>query len=118
MNTQKENNDNVNLFTIESLKNEVEKSLSSIFTKDDILKLLDNIKQDNSEDMDNLFDKIKESLKRTIFELNSSDVIDYNNIEFTLNGNEINVEGMEINTDEIWDLIENEITDIQNELKN
>ena len=101
MNTQKENNDNVNLFTIETLKNEVKKSMSSIFTKDDVL---------------NLFDKIKESLKRTIFELNSNDVIDYNNIEFTLNGNEINVEGMEINIDEIWDLIENEITDIQNEL--
>jgi len=92
-------------------------NLGSIYSKDDVLRLLENIKQEEGKaDMDDIFDKLKLRIERTVNNLNSSDVCDYDSVEFSLNGREIEMDNIDVNHSEIWDQIGSEIDDFVNEL--
>jgi len=92
-------------------------TLGSIYSKDDVIRLLENIKEGGTFNFIEKLDELKEKLERVVNRLNSGDVVDYDNVELSFNGREIEVDNVDINHAEIWDTIETEITDFINELE-
>lgn len=82
-------------------------SLSSIYTKEDVIRLLENIKQEeNKVDIEKLFEELKNKIERTVQSLDSSDVCDFDSVELSMHGREVEVDGIDVNHDTIWDNIE------------
>lgn len=114
--------------TIELVKN----SYPSIWSKDDVLSLLNQLEdvknQENDEpktdwttvvsDMiDNKLDKLKGRLQDSIENLYSSDIVDYSSAEFELDGNVISLREININNDSINDVIDDVVEHYSNEIK-
>jgi len=93
-------------------------NLGSIYSKDDVIRLLENIKEGGTFNFIEKLDELKEKLETVVNNLNSSDVVDFDSFELSLNCREIEVENVDINHAEIWDTIKSEIEDFINELEN
>ena len=100
----------------------VKHSVSSIFTKDDVLELISSIKQE--EQTNQVYDLIKklqdlqETISYNLQNLNSDDVVDYDSVEFSISyNNRIEVDCMNINVDNLTEIVENGIGELIDELR-
>lgn len=100
------------LTNIKEAVTSVENAYPSIFTKDDVIKLLNSIKIESSkpkqaipskEQIQRLCDIVLQQIKDNIEDLSSDNVCDLSSAEFELNGNEISVSSIDIDTDRIED---------------
>ena len=110
---------------ISNFKSNVNNSMSSIFTKEDVIKMLtemesqteDSSPSSNVEGLEEIFQKFKvqvESIKSDVEDLEVSS----DEIEFSIDGREIVVDDVEIRgKDQIVDDIETLITDIEDEIE-
>ena len=91
---------------------QVQNSISSIFSKEDVLFLLNNIEVGSSRKITT--DDISRAIENTVrwIENNSRDVIDLENAEFEIEwGNKIACTDVPINVDEIREALENNFMD-------
>ena len=99
----------------------VKHSISSIFTKDDVLKLIESIEQEQTNQVYDLIKRLQdlqEKLSYDLQNLNSDDVVDYDSVEFSISyNNRIEVDGMNINVDNLTEIVENGIGDMIEELR-
>ena len=100
----------------------VKHSVSSIFTKDDVLNLISSIAQE--EQTNQVYDLIKklqelqETISYNLQNLNSDDVVDYDSVEFSISyNNRIEVDCMNINVDNLTEIVENGIGELIEELR-
>jgi hypothetical protein len=95
-------------------------NLGSIYSKDDVIRLLENIKQEEvlQGNIEDILNKLKDKLESIVNNLDSSDVCDYDSAEFSIRGREIEVDSIDVNHSEIWDQIGSEIDEFINEIDN
>jgi hypothetical protein len=94
----------------------VKNSPASFFTKEDVIKLLNDVSdvpagdEDSpnfsEEKLDELIEQVREDIVLTI---NESELIDYDSAEFKLIDNRIELEDIDIDTSHIQDLVEDAI---------
>ena len=90
------------------LINEITEHFPSVYTKEDVVKLI-NLLDDTQPKID--IDELKQKIRNKIERLSSEDVVDYSSVELSMNyDNRVEVESIEINTDNIIEEIE-EIVD-------
>ena len=99
----------------------VKHSISSIFTKDDVLKLIESIEQEQTNQVYDLIKRLQdlqEKLSYDLQNLNSDDVVDYDSVEFSISyNNRIEVDGMNINVDNLTEIVEGKIGELIDELR-
>ena len=94
----------------------VENSVSSIFSKEDVINLINSIEEGSSRkitvtDIGRAIDKVVDYLDR-----DQRDVFDFDNAEFELSyDNRIECVGVPINTDSIREILENNFMDFGEE---
>ena len=92
----------------------VRQSVSSIFSKEDVLYLINSIddsKKVSKLDIERAIDNVVDN-----FERNTEDVVDYTNVDFSISyDNRINVESVGINLDYIREALENNFSDFAEE---
>lgn len=86
----------------------VKESVSSIFTKEDVLNLLANIESSGTLDRA-MVDRLLELIEDNLRNVDGEDMIDKSTAEFSLNGNEIELEGVELDTTYVFDEVENAV---------
>jgi len=97
--------------TKELVLQSVQNSVSSIFTKEDVIKLINSVEGSSRKVTT---DDIQRAIDQTIYwiENNSRDVVDLENAEFEIEwGNKIVCNDVPINTDEIREALENNFMD-------
>ena len=100
----------------------VKHSVSSIFTKDDVLNLISSIEQEEQTnpvyEMIKKLQDLQESINYNLQNLNSDDVVDYDSVEFSISyNNRIEVDCMNINVDNLTEIVENGIGELIDELR-
>ena len=100
----------------------VKHSVSSIFTKDDVLELISSIEQEEQTnpvyEMIKKLQDLQESINYNLQNLNSDDVVDYDSVEFSISyNNRIEVDCMNINVDNLTEIVENGIGELIDELR-
>lgn len=85
--------------TIDVVKN----SPSSIFTKDDVLNLLTSISNGNGSITKAMVDDLMEQIESGINNVDSEDVVDKSTAEFSLDGNQIELDSIEVDSSYIVD---------------
>ena len=81
-------------------------NISSIYTKQDVLDLLDRLDMgSNIDNITEIFKKIKEEFSNDLTHVLER-IVDKDDITLELNGNEIYVDDIEINTSVIEDVLE------------
>lgn len=93
----------------------VENSFPSIFTREDVITLLNQIDTNGVEfDKEGLITKLRDAVDNAVNNLRNDEIVDYSSCDFTIrNGNEIEVESIGINTDTIVDEV---MKDIESEI--
>lgn len=112
--------------TKEQAINDLQNSLSSIYTKDDVIKLIESIEcnQKRSEiilsqmtDLKNLRNKIVSKIKS----VDSHCIVSEDNIELSLSGFELSIDSIDVNydsiTDEVEEIFSDEISDLEEDLE-
>ena len=100
----------------------VKHSVSSIFTKDDVLNLISSIEQEQQTnqvyDLIKKLQELQETISYNLQNLNSDDVVDYDSVEFSISyNNRIEVDCMNINVDNLTEIVENGIGELIDELR-
>jgi hypothetical protein len=90
---------------IESVKG----SISSIFSKEDVIAIINSIQQENELDQDDLVSAILDELTNR-----RHDVIDLDSAEFELNGNEISLERVDLDENRLEEAITTGVNDYIN----
>ncbi len=90
---------------IESVKG----SISSIFSQEDVIAIINSIQQENELDQDDLVSAILNELTN-----GSHDVIDLDSAEFELNGNEISLERVDLDENRLEEAITTGVNDYIN----
>jgi sRNA-binding protein len=86
------------------LINEITEHFPSIYTKEDVVKLI-NLLDDTQQKID--VEQLKEKIRSKLERLSSEDVVDYSSVELSMNyDNRVEVESIEVQTDTIMDEIE------------
>ena len=96
----------------------VENSISSIFNKQDVLALLGSI--DTEPDMENIkeiFNKVKTNFAHGL-RCSEEGIIDKDDIELELNGNEISVYRVDVDLEHIENVLEEVLDDLEIEIEN
>jgi hypothetical protein len=91
----------------------INSSISSIFSKEDVIAIINSIESSSSmfnisiskDDMNDLTDKIVSSLESSY----AADVVDFDSAEFCLNGNEISLDGIDLNINYVYSNIRSSI---------
>jgi hypothetical protein len=96
--------------TIEQTVAAVKNAPSSIFTKDDVLNLFTNLEPTTGGVLspiliDQLIEVVVAQVKSNAENLETDDVCDTDSAEFDLNGNEISLSSIDVNTDGIGDAV-------------
>ena len=106
-----------NTFTLEQTVTLVNESVSSIFTKDDVLALLNRITPSSGSviDQDKLMKLLSEEVDSAINDLSSDDVVDFGTAEFSLNYNEVQLDDISLNPDTIGEKIQDALDRALNE---
>lgn len=107
---------------------QVQSAFPSLFTKEDVLKVLRELQDDldfededseflTQEQLDGLREDICNQVETKLENLYSDDVVDLDSAEFEINGDRLSVTSIEINTsslvDEISDVIEKVFNDVK-----
>jgi hypothetical protein len=100
----------------------VQNSVSSIFTKDDVLKLIESIEQEQQTNQ--VYDLIKklqdlqENISYKFQNLCSDEVVDYDSVEFSIGyNNRIEVEDVSLNVDNLTDIVVDSFSCLIDELR-
>ena len=89
------------------LINEIAEHFPSVYTKDDVVKLI-NLLDDTQQKID--VEELKRKIRNKLERLSSEDVIDYSSVELSMNyDNRVEVESMDVQSDNIMDEIEETI---------
>jgi len=105
---------------------EVENAFPSLFTKEDVIKVLRSLQQNlefpeddatsagffTQEIADKLQDEIAARFKKRLGSLSDSDLVDEDSIELSLYGRNIEIDSVSVNTDSIADELEDVVSDI------
>ena len=86
----------------------INSSISSIFSKEDVIAIINSIESSSSmskNDMNDLTDKIVSSLESSY----AADVVNFDSAEFDLNGNEISLDGVDLNVDYVYNNVRSSI---------
>jgi hypothetical protein len=77
----------------------VNECLSSVFTKEDVVNLLRNLEvSSNKLSKSELVDFVTSYVETQVEQLDARDILDLSSAEFELNGNEITLESVEVDT--------------------
>jgi len=89
--------------TIEQVVELVKGNYSSVFSKEDVLNLIQSIevKKEPNVTKENLVKFMTEYIDNGVEKLDSDDVIDQYSVQYCLNGNEIGIDSMEIDKDQL-----------------
>jgi hypothetical protein len=91
--------------------NTINASFPSIWSKDDVLQLINKIDEgEGSIDKDKLLDKIREAVDNAVNGLSNDEIVDISSCEFEIrNGNEIEIDSIGINTNDIIDQVMSDV---------
>jgi len=86
--------------SIEQAVVKVNECMSSVFTKEDVLNLLQSIemKKENLVTKEMLVTFVTDYVETQVERLDAGDILDLSSAEFELNGNEITLESVDIDT--------------------
>jgi len=86
--------------SIEQAVVKVNECMSSVFTKEDVLNLLQSIemKKENLVTKEMLVTFVTDYVETQVEQLDAGDILDLSSAEFDLNGNEITLENVDIDT--------------------
>ena len=106
----------------ENVLQSVQNSVSSIFTKDDVINLINSIEQEQQTnhvyEMIKKLQDLQERITYNLQNLNSDEVVDYDSVEFSISyNNRIEVDCMNINVDNLTEIVENNIGELIEELR-
>ena len=107
----------MNKIKLTEAKELLNNNISSIYTKQDVLSLLDRL--DMGSDIDNIteiFKKIKMEFSSDLTHVLER-IVDKDNITLELNGNEIYVDDFEINTDVIEDVLSDVLDSLEQDFE-
>ena len=98
----------------------VQNAFPSIYTKDDVIKLLESIEitsapKFSEEVIEKLIDAVTTATTRKIERLDTEDLVETGSAEFELNYNEISLSSVDVNTGTIADEVETAVQDAINE---
>ena len=100
----------------------VQNSVSSIFTKDYVLKLIESIEQEQQTNQ--VYDLIKklqdlqENISYRFQNLSSEEVVDFDSVEFSISyNNRIEVDGVNLNVDNLTEVVEDSFSSLIDELR-
>jgi hypothetical protein len=98
----------------------VENSPSSIFTKDDVLRLLSEISTESKNVSLNResVDRLLEMIDSTINDVDASDIIDKSTAEFSLDGNQIELDNVDIDGSYIFNEVEEVVNEWYKDIRN
>ena len=92
--------------------------ISSIYTKEDVLGLLEKIDMEsNMESIKEIFQKVKEDFAHGL-RCSEEGIIDKDDIELELNGNEISVYRVDIDLEHIENVLEEVLDNLEVDLEN
>ena len=95
--------------------NTINASFPSIWSKDDVLQLINKIDEGEGSlyvDKEKLLDKIKDAVESGINGMSNEDIVDMSECEFDIrNGNEIVLDSFGVNTS---DIVDNVMSDVEN----
>jgi hypothetical protein len=96
----------------------VEQSFPSIWSREDVLSLINQIDEGNGNfDKDKLLDKIRDAVDTAINGMSTDDIVDTSGCEFEIyNGNEIRIDSVEVNTSDIVDAVMRDVAEVIEEL--
>ena len=86
----------------------INSSISSIFSKEDVIAIINSIESSSSiskNGMNDLTAKIVSSLENSY----AADVVNFDSAEFDLNGNEISLDGVDLNVDYVYNNVRSSI---------
>ena len=90
--------------TVELVKN----SPSSIFTKDDVVNLLSAIGSENGLNRD-MVDRLLELIEDNLRNVDGEDMVDKSTAEFSLDGNQIELDSVEVDSSYVYDEVESAV---------
>jgi hypothetical protein len=90
---------------LQELKQAVQDSPSSIFTKEDIMKLLNGLQSEGSLTQE-LADEMHRSIWFQMEQLDNGDIIEFDSAEFDLDGNTITLSNIDLDLYRIKEIIE------------
>ena len=105
---------------------QVENSFPSLYTKEDVIKVLRSLQQNlefpdedatsagffTQEIADKLQDEITSRFRKRLGNIPDSDLVDEDSIEFSLYNRTIEIDSIELNTDSIADELEEVVSDV------
>ena len=109
--------------SIESAIANVQTAFPSIFTKEDVVSILEGLHTKaeeevvvttvlNDEQIDELVEHVKEAVSRKLNKMDCSDLVDYSTAEFEINyGNTLELTEVSVNVDSIEEEVHSEIED-------
>ena len=88
---------------IENVKN----SISSIFSKEDVINLLNSIGEENNNEISSVLEEVKNRVLSEIRNLSSSDIVDFDSAELEMDYNRtVNLQNIDLMTDSLESDIE------------
>jgi hypothetical protein len=102
-----------NKITIEQAKGQISEGFSSIFSKDDVLHLLDciAIEKENVITKEMLVNFISGYVESQVEQLDAQDILDFSSAQFELNGCELCLEDVDVDTRDLRSNILGDIDD-------
>lgn len=99
--------------TFEQTLELVSNSPASIFTKDDVIKLMHEMEMETKfkVNVDGLKAAIKDSVEDMVGGMYTDEFVDYNSADFSLCGNEIQIDDISFNKGNLMDTIENTVNE-------
>ena len=97
----------------------VNESISSVFTKDDVIRLIEQIEESTNVALtETQIDEISENIKRELKRMNSDEIVDFDSVEFDIEyGNRIQLQNIDINYINIEEVVECELRSYAEALK-
>ena len=102
--------------SIEQAVVKVNECMSSVFTKEDVLNLLQSIEMKTSFDKESIISFVERYVEDQVEQLDAEDILDLSSAEFELNGNEITLESVNIDTRDLTRNIMGDIDEAVNSL--
>jgi hypothetical protein len=107
--------------TIQQAVEKVNDSASSIFTKEDVINILKNIKEEDKKetpDLENMLIDLREKIIKSVKRLDSDEIVDFDSIELSLNySREIVIDSVSLDYSIITDEIEVVFSEILSEIE-
>jgi flagellar biosynthesis component FlhA len=107
----------MNKIKLTEAKELLNNNISSIYTKQDVLDLLDKLDMESdTEHITEIFKKIKAEFSSDLTHVLER-IVDKDDVRLELNGNEIYIEDIEINTDVIESVLEDVLDNLESVLE-